>query len=70
VSGEELRGLAEEHAALRRVATLVARGTPAEELFGAVTGEVGQLLGAHLAGRDADHRRGPSVGADRRRLDP
>jgi signal transduction histidine kinase len=36
--------LAEEHAALRRVATLVAGGAPPEELFQAVTEEVGQLL--------------------------
>jgi signal transduction histidine kinase len=50
LSGEELRVLAAERAALRRVATLVARGAPPEELFGAVTGEVGRLLGAHLAG--------------------
>jgi signal transduction histidine kinase len=45
-----LARLAEEQAALQRVATLVARGAPAEELFGAVTGEAGALLGAHLAG--------------------
>jgi signal transduction histidine kinase len=38
--------LAEEQAALRRVATLVARGAPAEELFAAVPGEAGQLLQA------------------------
>jgi signal transduction histidine kinase len=38
--------LAEEQAALRRVATLVARGAPAEEVFGAVTEEAGQLLQA------------------------
>ena len=44
------RALVEEHAALRRVATLVARGAPAGELHAAVTEEVGQLLGAHLAG--------------------
>jgi signal transduction histidine kinase len=50
LSGEELRVLAAEQAALRRVTTLVARGAPPEELFGAVTGEVGPLLGAHLAG--------------------
>src|ERR1700754_35020 len=36
--------LAEEQAALRRVATLVARATPPEEVFAAVAGEVGQLL--------------------------
>jgi signal transduction histidine kinase len=39
-----LTRLAEEQAALRRVATLVARGAPAEELFAAVTEEAGQLL--------------------------
>ena len=38
--------LAEEQAALRRVATLVARGAPPDELFAAVTAETGQLLGA------------------------
>jgi signal transduction histidine kinase len=43
LSGEELR-VGEEHAALRRVATLVARGVPAEEVFAAVTEEVGRLL--------------------------
>jgi signal transduction histidine kinase len=32
------------------VATLAAGGVPQEELFAAVTEEVGQLLGAHLAG--------------------
>jgi signal transduction histidine kinase len=39
-----LRELAEEQAALRRVATLVARGVAPEEVFEAVAGEVGQLL--------------------------
>jgi hypothetical protein len=38
--------LAQEQAALRRVATLVARGAPPEELFQAVTAEAGQLLQA------------------------
>ena len=42
--------LAEEQAALRRVATLVARGVSSDELFAAVAGEVGGLLGADLAG--------------------
>ena len=41
--------LAEEQAALRRVATLVARGTPAEEVFAAVVEEVGQLFRVELA---------------------
>jgi len=41
-----LRQLADEQAALRRVATLVARGAPADELFAAVPQEAGQLLHA------------------------
>jgi GAF domain-containing protein len=40
----ELRRLAEEQAALRRVATLVARGLPSDEVFAAVTEEAGRLL--------------------------
>jgi transcriptional regulator with GAF, ATPase, and Fis domain len=40
--------LAAEQAALRRVATLVASGTPSDELFAAVAKEVGQLLPANL----------------------
>jgi signal transduction histidine kinase/putative methionine-R-sulfoxide reductase with GAF domain len=43
---EELRELAEEQAALRRVATLVAGGARAEEIFDAVCVETAQLLGA------------------------
>ncbi|MEA2588853.1 MAG: hypothetical protein QOH66_1780, partial [Actinomycetota bacterium] len=50
MSGKELRALAEEQAALRRVATLVARGVPSEEVFGAVTEEVGRLLSVEYAG--------------------
>jgi signal transduction histidine kinase len=46
---EELGRLAQEHAALRRVATLVSNGVPAHELFGVVTQEVGRLLGADVA---------------------
>ena len=46
---QELRELADEQAALRRVATLVAsEGDPAR-VFSAVTEEVGRLLGAHSA---------------------
>ena len=41
--------LAEEQAALRRVATLVARGVPPEQVFAAVTEEVGRLLSAEYA---------------------
>ena len=40
----ELRGFAEEQAALRRVATLVAGGASPEEVFTAVPEEVGRLL--------------------------
>jgi GAF domain-containing protein len=40
--------IAEEQAALRRVAVLVAQGTPPEEIFAAVTAEAGRLLGADL----------------------
>jgi len=41
--------LAQEQAALRRVATLVARGAPADEVFAAVPEEAGQLLQASQA---------------------
>jgi hypothetical protein len=41
-----LTRLADEQAALQRVATLVARGAPPDELFAAVSGEVGRLLQA------------------------
>ena len=44
-----LARLAEEQAALRRVATLVARGAPPEEVFAAVTEEVGRLLPVDFA---------------------
>jgi signal transduction histidine kinase len=44
----ELRGFADEQAALRRVATLVARAAPPEEVFAAVTAEAGRLLSADL----------------------
>ncbi|HEY0448494.1 MAG TPA: GAF domain-containing protein [Actinophytocola sp.] len=45
-SREEIRRLAKEQAALRRVATLVARGVPPAEVFAAVAHEVGSVLGA------------------------
>jgi signal transduction histidine kinase len=44
----ELVRLLEEQAALRRVATLVARGTDSLGLFAAVAEEVGQLFGADV----------------------
>jgi signal transduction histidine kinase len=46
----DLTRLAEEQAALRRVATLVAGGAPAEEVFAAVTEEVGRQLSADFVG--------------------
>jgi signal transduction histidine kinase len=56
---DELRMLADERAALRRVATLVARGVPPPEVFAAVAQEVGQLLGVdvtHMGRYDAEGR--------------
>jgi signal transduction histidine kinase len=47
---EELTRLADEQAALRRVATLVARGAPPAEVFEAVIAEVGRLVPADGAG--------------------
>jgi len=49
LSGDELRALAEEQAALRRIATLVARGVPPEEVFAAVAEEAGGLLSVEFA---------------------
>ena len=49
-SRDELARLAEEQAALRRVATLVARGIDPAEIFSAVAEEVRRLLGADNAG--------------------
>jgi signal transduction histidine kinase len=48
-SQEQWRRLTHEPAALERVATLVARAVPAEELCAAVAAEVGTLIGADLA---------------------
>jgi signal transduction histidine kinase len=49
VTGDELRVLAEEQAALRRVATLVARTAAPEEVFAAITEEVGRLVDVDIA---------------------
>jgi signal transduction histidine kinase len=49
-SHDELTHLLEEQAALRRVATLVARGVHPAEIFSAVSEEIRQLLGADNAG--------------------
>jgi len=56
-SRQETRRLAEDQAALRRVATLVAEGAPPPEVFAAVVRELGQLLGVdstHLARYEPD----------------
>ena len=45
---EEVQRIAEEQAALRRVATLVAQGRAPEEVFAAVTAEVKQLLAVDM----------------------
>jgi signal transduction histidine kinase len=47
---DDLARLLQEQAALRRVATLVARGIPPVEIFSAVADEIGRLLGADNAG--------------------
>ena len=46
---EELRRLADTQAALRRLATLVARGEPPEAVFGAATTEALQYFGGGIA---------------------
>ena len=45
VAGERFQRVAEEQAALRRIAVQVARAGPPEEVFAAVTDEVHRLLG-------------------------
>jgi PAS domain S-box-containing protein len=45
----EVERLADEQAALRRVATLVAQGAPPAEIFASVSDEVGRLFGVHGA---------------------
>jgi signal transduction histidine kinase len=47
---DQLRMLADEHHALRRLATAVAHNEPPAEIFAAVADEIGPLLGADDAG--------------------
>ena len=61
------RALADEQAALRRVATLVASGAPPSRVFGQVTEEVARLLA--LPGANVDALRRRSNGDGRRRLE-
>jgi signal transduction histidine kinase len=49
-SRARVRRLADEQAALRRVATLIAEAVPPSALFAAVAGEAGALFGADFAG--------------------
>jgi len=64
----EVARLANEQAALRRVATLVAHGARPAEVFAAVSQEVGQLFGSDTAAVfrfDSDHSAVVVVGASR-----
>jgi signal transduction histidine kinase len=49
-AGDAVEQMAREHAALRRVATFVARQPTPEEVFALVTREAGELLGARFTG--------------------
>jgi signal transduction histidine kinase len=60
-SRDELTRLLAEQAALRRVATLVARAIDPVEIFSAVAGEFGRLLDADNAGISRFESDGPSV---------
>jgi PAS domain S-box-containing protein len=51
----EIQALADEQAALRRVATMVAQGAPGEEFFAAVAGEISTLFGVDAVGLGAYH---------------
>ena len=58
---DDLRGLAAEQAALRRVATLVAEGATAEELYAGVATEVAEVLGVSAAVLDRYEPDGSAV---------
>ena len=53
--------LSDEQAALRRVATLVARGAPPEEVFVAVTAEIGHVLCADVTSMSQYHADGAAT---------
>jgi len=59
---EERRRLTDEQAGLRRVATLVAQGGPPDQMFSAVTREVGLLSGADLARMERYEADGTVIG--------
>jgi signal transduction histidine kinase len=46
-AAERARVLAEQQAALRRIATLIARGVPSSKVFSAVAKELARVLGVH-----------------------
>jgi hypothetical protein len=60
-SREELRVLADQQAALHRVATLVAHGLPPAEVFAAVAQEVSHVLGAGGGGARSPPGRGAPI---------
>jgi PAS domain S-box-containing protein len=60
-SREALQQLAEEQAALHRVATLVAQGVPPVEIFWAVSEEVGRLFGSDQAAVGRFDPDGPAI---------
>jgi signal transduction histidine kinase len=64
-SGQQVRALAEEQAALRRVATLVARDAPSTAVFEAVATEVGKLLDTDITvvGRYDDDTVATAIGS-------
>src|SRR6185437_1736842 len=68
---ERLRQLADEQAALRQVATLVADGARPAEVFGAVADELGRLIGAEATFVSRiDELSGERGEMPRRRLSP
>ena len=58
---EGLARLADEQAALRRVATLVAEGPPPDDVFAAVAAEIGRLAGAQMVLVSRDERDGTAT---------
>jgi signal transduction histidine kinase len=57
----EVERLADEQAALRRVATLVAQGVRPDEVFSAVSEEIGRLFGTNTAGVTRFDHDGPTL---------
>ncbi|WP_345465579.1 GAF domain-containing sensor histidine kinase [Actinoallomurus oryzae] len=71
MSHDELRASVEAHAALRYVATLVARGAPASEVFNEIASEMGSLLKVeHTAVQRYESESAIVVGSWSRHRDP